>query len=73
MFSSGFWVIVNREVKRFLFLYKQTLFPSIISSGLYIIVFGESLGSRIGDIKGSVYTGIETALLPGLQSPKTRS
>ena len=63
MFSSGFWVIVNREVKRFLFLYKQTLFPSIISSGLYIIVFGESLGSRIGDIKGASYIHY---IIPGL-------
>ena len=63
MFSSGFWVIVNREVKRFLFLYKQTLLPSIISSGLYIVVFGESLGSRIGDIKGASYIHY---IIPGL-------
>ena len=63
MFSRGFWVIVKREIKRFLFLYKQTLFPSVISSGLYIIVFGTAMGSRIGDIKGASY---EHYIIPGL-------
>ena len=50
MFSRGFWVIVKREIKRFIFLYKQTLLPSVISSALYIIVFGAAMGSRIGEI-----------------------
>jgi len=63
MFSRGFWVIVKREIKRFLFLYKQTLFPSVISSGLYIVVFGTAMGSRIGDIKGVSY---EHYIIPGL-------
>ena len=63
MFNIGFWVIVKREVKRFLFLYKQTLFPSVISSGLYIIVFGAAMGSRIGDIKGTQYIHF---IIPGL-------
>ena len=63
MFSIGFWVIVTREIKRFLFLYKQTLFPSVISSSLYIIVFGTAMGSRIGCIKGVSY---EHYIIPGL-------
>jgi len=63
MFNRGFCVLVQREVKRFLFLYKQTLFPSVISSGLYIIVFGTAMGSRIGDIKGTSY---EHYIIPGL-------
>ena len=63
MFSRGFWVIVKREIKRFLFLYKQTLLPSIISSALYIIVFGAAMGSRIGDIKGVSYVHY---IIPGL-------
>ena len=63
MFSIGFWVIVKREIKRFLFLYKQTLFPGIISSALYIIVFGAAMGSRIGDIKGVSYVHY---IIPGL-------
>ena len=63
MFSRGFWVIVKREIKRFLFLYKQTLLPSVISSALYIIVFGAAMGSRIGDIKGVDYIHF---IVPGL-------
>ena len=63
MFSRGFWIIVKREIKRFLFLYKQTLFPSVISSGLYIVVFGTAMGPRIGDIKGASY---EHYIIPGL-------
>ena len=63
MFSLGFWVIIKREVKRFLFLYKQTLLPSVISSGLYIIVFGAAMGSRIGNIKGELYIHY---IIPGL-------
>ena len=63
MFSRGFWVIVKREIKRFLFLYKQTLIPSVISSGLYIIVFGSAMGSRIGTIKGQEYIHF---IIPGL-------
>ncbi|SVD72228.1 uncharacterized protein METZ01_LOCUS425082, partial [marine metagenome] len=56
-------VIVKREIKRFLFLYKQTILPSVISSGLYIIVFGAAMGSRIGDIKGVEYIHF---IIPGL-------
>ena len=63
MFSRGFWVIVKREIKRFLFLYKQTLIPSIISSGLYIIVFGAALGPKIKVEGASSYTHY---IIPGL-------
>jgi len=63
MLYSGFLVLIKREIKRFLYLYKQTLFPSLISSGLYIIVFGNSLGSRIGSIKDVSYVHF---IIPGL-------
>ena len=63
MFNRGFWVIIKREVKRFIFLYKQTLLPSVISSGLYILVFGAAMGSRIGPIKGQEYIHF---IIPGL-------
>ena len=45
-----FLTLVYREVLRFLVLYKQTIMPGIISSGLYIIIFGHALGNRIGSI-----------------------
>ena len=63
MINTGLATFINREVWRFLNLYKQTIFPSIISSSLYIIVFGHSLGSRIGKIKSIEYMDF---IIPGL-------
>ena len=63
MINIGLSTFISREVWRFLNLYKQTIFPSIISSSLYIIVFGHSLGSRIGTIKGIDYMDF---IIPGL-------
>ena len=45
--STAFFVLLKREITRFLSLYKQTIIPGVISSGLYIIVFGHALGDRI--------------------------
>ena len=63
MINRPFFTLIQREIWRFLGLYKQTLIPSIVSSGLYIIVFGESLGSRIGFIKNIQYIHY---IIPGL-------
>ena len=63
MINRPFMTLIQREIWRFLGLYRQTLVPSVISSGLYIIVFGESLGSRIGEIKGIQYIQY---IIPGL-------
>jgi len=63
MFSSGFFVLVQREVLRFLRLWKQTLMPGLISSALYILVFGHALGARIGEIKDISYMNY---IIPGL-------
>ena len=41
MINRPFMTLIQREIWRFLGLYKQTLIPSVISSGLYIIVFGD--------------------------------
>ena len=66
MFSPGFYVLVQREILRFLRLWKQTLMPGLISSALYIIVFGQALGNRIGaPIKGSSIGYLEF-IIPGL-------
>jgi ABC-2 type transport system permease protein len=63
MFSPGFYVLVQREVLRFLRLWKQTLMPGLISSALYILVFGHALGARIGQIKDISYMNY---IIPGL-------
>ena len=63
MFSPGFYVLVQREVLRFLRLWKQTVMPGLISSALYILVFGHALGARIGQIKDTPYMNY---IIPGL-------
>ena len=61
--SPGFYVLVQREVLRFLRLWKQTIMPGLISSALYILVFGHALGTRIGEIKDISYMNY---IIPGL-------
>ncbi len=59
----GFVTFTWREMKRYLVLYNQTLVPGLLTTVLYIVVFGRSLGSRIGEIKGASYTDF---IIPGL-------
>lgn len=59
----GFWTLVWREVYRFLTVFTQTIFPPIVSSFLYIFIFGFSLGQRIEQVAGFPYL---VFLVPGL-------
>ena len=59
----GFWTLIRREVGRFFSVYRQTVLPGLISSGLYILVFGFTLERRIEEINGVPYT---LFILPGL-------
>ncbi len=63
MNSVGFITFVNRELRRFLSLYNQTIIPGLLTTILYIVVFGKSLGARIGDIKDISYMSY---IIPGL-------
>ncbi len=63
MINRPFTTLVYREVLRFMVLYKQTLMPGIISSALYLIIFGHALGSRIGTINNIEYINF---IIPGL-------
>ena len=59
----GLWTLIIREVGRFFSVYRQTVLPGLISSGLYILVFGFTLERRIEEINGVPYT---LFILPGL-------
>ncbi|MBI4387444.1 MAG: ABC transporter permease [Candidatus Omnitrophica bacterium] len=59
----GFKSLVEREIIRFTSVFKQTIFPPIISSFLFISVFGLFLGKGIENIQGVSYL---TFLVPGL-------
>lgn len=61
--AIGLWTLTRREVGRFLRLWRQTVFPPILSALLYVLIFGEALGSRIREIDGFPYTEY---ILPGL-------
>jgi len=59
----GLWTLSKREVGRFLAVYRQTVLPGLISSSLYIVIFGYTLQQRISSIEGVPYT---LFILPGL-------
>ena len=59
----GFWTLTSREVGRFFSVYRQTVIPGLISSVLYILIFGFTLEQRISEIQGISYTMF---ILPGL-------
>ena len=59
----GLWTLTSREVGRFFKVYLQTVIPGLISSVLYILIFGFTLEQRISSIEGISYT---IFIIPGL-------
>ncbi len=59
----GFRTLTFREVGRFFAVWRQTIVPGLISSILYILIFGFTLEKRIDNINGIPYT---LFILPGL-------
>ncbi|MAJ34065.1 MAG: ABC transporter permease, partial [Candidatus Marinimicrobia bacterium] len=59
----GLNTLIIREVGRFFSVYRQTVLPGLISSALYILIFGFTLEQRISEIDGVSYTWF---ILPGL-------
>jgi len=51
----AFSTLLTREVRRFLRIWPQTLLPSAITMTLYFIIFGNLIGSRIGEMGGFSY------------------
>ena len=57
------WTIVRREVHRILRIWGQTLVPPAITMTLYFVIFGNLVGSRIGEMGGFRYIDY---IVPGL-------
>ncbi|MBU1192649.1 MAG: ABC transporter permease [Gammaproteobacteria bacterium] len=55
--------IVIREVLRFTRIWIQTVLPPVITTALYFIIFGNLIGSQIGDMGGFRYMDY---IVPGL-------
>ncbi|SFN17014.1 ABC-2 type transport system permease protein [Izhakiella capsodis] len=65
--SHLYWValksIWDKEVNRFARIWIQTLVPPVITMTLYFVIFGNLIGSRIGDMHGFTYMQF---IVPGL-------
>ncbi len=57
------WTLVKREMVRSLKIINQVIWPPIITTLLYVFVFGLALGSRIQSLQGVTYAQF---LIPGL-------
>src|SRR5690606_21767068 len=55
--------LVTKEVRRFMRIWPQTLLPPAITMALYFVIFGNLIGSRIGEMGGYRYMEF---IVPGL-------
>lgn len=60
---NGFIAIFRREIARFMKVIVQTIITPFVSSFLYLLIFGVSLGNQMSDTKGIGYLHF---LIPGL-------
>ncbi len=63
MISYGLWTLFAKEVRRFLRVPGQTLLSPVVTTVLYFVVFGWSLGGRLADVEGIPYARF---IVPGL-------
>jgi ABC-2 type transport system permease protein len=63
MNTQGMRTLLVKEVRRFLRVPGQTVLSPLISTTLYFVVFGYSVGARVGDVHGMPYTRY---IVPGL-------
>jgi len=67
MNASQQWIalrtILIKEFLRFIRIWKQTVLPPMITTGLYFIIFGNLIGNRIGQMEGYRYIDF---IVPGL-------
>lgn len=61
--NIALWTLITKEVRRFMRIWPQTLLPPAITMSLYFVIFGNLVGSRIGDMGGFSYMQF---IVPGL-------
>ncbi|MDO4429950.1 MAG: ABC transporter permease [Lonepinella koalarum] len=59
----AFTTILHKEIHRFMRIWLQTLVPPVITMSLYFVIFGQLIGSRIGEMSGFSYMQF---IVPGL-------
>jgi ABC-2 type transport system permease protein len=60
---TSYYTMLRKDIVRLFRIWVQTFLPSVITSGLYFLIFGTVLGSRIGPMQGVSYM---TFVVPGL-------
>jgi ABC-2 type transport system permease protein len=63
MNGIGFRTLVRREIRRTIQVINQVIWPPVVSTLLYILIIGMSLGGRVQEVVGVPYL---TYLIPGL-------
>jgi ABC-2 type transport system permease protein len=61
--TVGLWTLTKRELIRSMKIINQVIWPPIITTLLYVFVFGMAIGSRIPHVQGVTYAQF---LIPGL-------
>lgn len=59
----AFKTILIKEILRFSRIWIQTILPPMITTALYFVIFGQLIGSQLGDIHGHAYMDY---IVPGL-------
>ena len=59
----AFKTIVVKEILRFSRIWVQTIVPAVITTSLYFLIFGNLIGSQLGDIQGYSYVDY---IVPGI-------
>ena len=55
--------IVTKEILRFARIWVQTIVPPVITTSLYLLIFGGLMGGRIGQMQGVEYLDF---IVPGI-------
>lgn len=61
--QTALWTLVRKEIRRFMRIWPQTLLPPAITMSLYFVIFGNLVGSRVGEMAGFSYMQF---IVPGL-------
>ena len=62
-YRVAFQTILVKEVLRFMRIWVQTVFPPVVTTVLYFLIFGTLIGDRIGPMEGFDYIDF---IVPGL-------
>lgn len=62
-YDIAFIGLLTKEIQRWLRIWPQSILPTLITSTLYMLIFGQIMGSRIGSVGGVAYMEF---IIPGL-------